>query len=193
MAARFRRRPPVWAITRRCGLAFLKKNHCDPVDLPNFNYDANTNRANTTLTQYEAQNDYGLAQQWTEFRAAAMQTALRSLLEALLKGVGDKKPSVIVAQDSMGAFLSWFDILSDSKTPFPSSNLFGSAIAAAAGGTGSATAAPPAPPSSIFLLSKEPPMAMPKELAGADWLSMEMKTLEIYKAYRKWEGLVIEE
>ena len=171
-------------------LAFLKKNHCDPVDISISPFGNNHFRANVAIDGYNDGN-YEAAQKWAPFRAEALQTALHSLLDPMLKSSDDKKPSILMEQAMMGEFLAWFDIVNDPKASFASANLFGMAALDPASGDGKT--APPALPSSVIFLSKQAPYEMPKAMAGADWRDVQIKSLESILGIRKWDGIVIEE
>ena len=168
--------------------AFLEKKHCDPVDLRTQNYSETSGRANVSLPGFEAYSDYQSEQEWAKLRADTLQSAWRALFDSALSGFDEKKPTVLFAQGSSGAFSEWFDIWSDPKAPYPAptNNLYVQQIEGAAGGKSG-------PASAIYFLAKTAPAVMPKELANYDWMSVQMKALEFYKGMRKWEGVAFEE
>ncbi len=187
-------------------LAFLKKNHCDPVDISTAQYGGfggTTFRANTSLASYDVESGGGdLLSKWNQFRVESLKTALRPLLASLITTTGDRKSSVLIAQDSLGDALSWFDIVSDPDAPFASANLFAGVNAAVAAPDAAPDApvkptAPPAPPSSVFLLSKEMPYEQLfrayKGLEGVDARSVMLKSMEELNGLRKLDGIAIEE
>ena len=175
-------------------LAFLKKNHCDPVDIsvsPIGSFGGNHFRANTAIENYDEGGSSEAAQKWGPFRVDALQRALHSLLDPMLKNSGDKKQGVLMEQASMGDFLTWFDIVTDPKASFVNANPYG--IATLDAPTGDGKTAAPAPASSVIFLSKQAPYEMPKPLADADWRDVALKSLDSFPGIRKWDGIAIEE
>ena len=177
--------------TEALRLAFLKKNHCDPIDITSPTLGMGASRANVSVENFDNAGDSEISGQWNQFRAAALQTALHSLIDPLLKSSGDKKPGAFLEQSMMGDLLTWFDIVNDPKTTFGIANPFGIAPPAP---TGDGAAAAPAPTSGVLFLAKQAPYDMPKELAGADWRDVMLKSLTaLLPGVRKWDGIVIEE
>ena len=165
--------------------AFLKENHCDPIDLEadsNNYYNDNIHRTNTSLTNYEAASHYAeLGIAWFKFRDDSLSKAFHALLDTAVLNCGDKKPKVLLAQEEGQGWRSRFDVWSEPPAPFPEVDVLNPS---------------PEQNTSIYFLSKEPegisPL-LPKELQKVDWRDLQMRTLEMLKPYRKWEGIAIEE
>ena len=170
-------------------LAFLRKTHSDPVDFRGSASSDTIFRANTSLANYENENDgYGLGQAWDDFRSEALKSAWRGLYETIWNNAGEKKPALLLAQDDGQGFFSWYDDWSDPQSPLPGSNLYAAPPAAE-----SKPGAAPKLPSSVLFVSKQAPSVLPKELAKYDWMDVQMKIMEFYKQARTWDGIVIEE
>ena len=169
-------------------LAFLRKNHCDPIDIFHSFHDE-TSRANTSLQQY-TQNGESMEQLWRQFCARNLQMALHSMLEPLTQNARANSPGLLLERVSPGYLISWFDIVRDAKTPFADADLYwGTAIAP----DDAKTIAPPGLPVGIFLLSKDAPHYLPDELRDADVLSIEINAMKGFRLKRIWDGILIEE
>ena len=170
-------------------LAFLQKQHLDPVDMLDSNRNSINLRANLTLANHDGNSyDYELAPKWNTLRSEALQTVWRSLFEAEQSGAGAKKPALLIGQDDGQGFMSWYDDWSDPKAPLPNGGLY-----AAPPQADPKTGAMPKLNTSVLFLSKETPSQMPKEIAKYDWMDVQMKIMEFYKQFRQWDGIAIEE
>ena len=169
-------------------LAFLQKYHLDPVDILDPNRRGMNTRANTSLTNHDGNSyDYETAPKWNTLRAEALQTAWRSLFEAEQSAAGDRKPALLIARDDGQGFMTWYDDWADPKAPLPASSLY------SAPPPDPKTGAAPKLNTSVLFLSKETPSILPKEFAKYDWMDIQMKIVEFYGQFRKWDGIVIEE
>ncbi len=169
-------------------LAHLRKYHKDPVDLHSPYNMGNYARANTTLGDFEGY-DYEPMQNWGKMRAEALKTAWQSLFDSLWSSTGDARPALFIGQDDGQGFMNWYDEWNDPKTSLPNGNLYQASQPEANAKPGAA----PKPPSGVLLLSKQTPVALPKELAKYDWMDIQMKILDFYKQFRTWDGIAIEE
>ena len=163
--------------------AFLQKSHRDPIDLSpeSMTYNSDTRRADTSLTNYDDREQSGLLPEWFKFRNEALSKAFHALFDSALRDCGDRKPKILLAQEQGESWRSRFDVWSGSPAPFPEVDAINPS---------------PEQKSSVYFLPKEPegirPL-LPKELQKVDWRDLQMRTLEMLKPYRKWEGIVIEE
>jgi len=99
-------------------LAFLRKDHVDPLDLEPESYDGQMN-ADLSLPDFEGWGDLGNASQdWNGFRAGADLDLLQTLLAAAQQGAGRRLP-FLIKQRRSGWRSSWYGLWDDPRARLP--------------------------------------------------------------------------
>ena len=167
-------------------LAFLRKSHCDPIDIEDDSFsDGNAGRADTSLPEFR-EYEGTTSQGWTQFRMETLETALNALLQSL-PGSSEKKPHLLIMREPSSLLVSWADIFSGPKAAPPPAKSSGSDETDAAD-----VPAKPVMPA-IILLSRQAPVGLPKALARYDLLDLEVFAANEMKEFRTWTGIAIAE
>lgn len=99
-------------------LAFLRKNHVDPLDLEPETYEGQMN-ANLSLPEFEDWQTLGsVAEDWNVFRAGADLDLLQSLLSAAQQGAGHRVP-FLIKQRRPSWRGTWYSLWDDPRAKLP--------------------------------------------------------------------------
>ncbi len=187
-------------------LAFLRKNHRDPIDIFSSNGSDDFNRADTSLSQYTQEGDAQYAQNvytqdedslmelWLRFCEVSAQTTQRALVEALTQSADSAASGAMFARDTQNGILVWFDLIQDAKAPFSDAQLFGNRSAEEIKETNVGRKSfQPGLTTGVFWLSKLDAIRLPKEIPSADMLSLQIRFMRGLRKQRNWDGVVVEE